>query len=235
MERSGEKRPKPRGAGNFGATPVRAAQMRRRPPSIRQWVWSISCWPVLRASGSPRTGRSAPWLRPPILTGRGGGGGGRRGGAPPGPDRGCGGEAGKFGRFIQHAMGNGKAQNEIAVPPNLGRGKGGLSAVGWWRWGELGVAGGGKGAFCGGGKGRGGPGLIRPDVAGLWEGDLSRVGTPAASEDAGKRGSAWRWCSVCAPVSVCRPICSFRLRRSRHPDIPRSERRRVGVVDGVDA
>src|SRR5258707_986480 len=33
MERSGEKRPKPRGAGNFGATPVRAAQMRRRPPA----------------------------------------------------------------------------------------------------------------------------------------------------------------------------------------------------------
>ena len=28
MEGSGEKRPKPRGAGNFGATPVRAAQMR---------------------------------------------------------------------------------------------------------------------------------------------------------------------------------------------------------------
>ena len=38
-----------------------------------------------------------------------------------------------------------------------------------------------------------------------------------------KRGSAWRSCSVCAPVSVSRPICFFRLRRSRRPAVPRSE------------
>jgi hypothetical protein len=38
-------------------------------------------------------------------------------------------------------------------------------------------------------------------------------------------GSAWRWCSVCAPVSVCRPICSFRLRRSHRRGVRRSERR----------
>jgi hypothetical protein len=42
---------------------------------------------------------------------------------------------------------------------------------------------------------------------------------------AAKRSSAWRWCSVCAPVSVCRPICSFLLRRSRRPGVPPSERR----------
>ena len=39
------------------------------------------------------------------------------------------------------------------------------------------------------------------------------------------QGVVWRWCSVSAPGSVCRPICSFRLRRSRRPGVRRSERR----------
>jgi hypothetical protein len=41
----------------------------------------------------------------------------------------------------------------------------------------------------------------------------------------GKKGLSLAWCSVCAPVFVCRPICSFRLRRSHRPGAPRSERR----------
>src|SRR5262245_2742262 len=60
MERSGEKRPKPRGAGNFGAPPVRAAQMRGRHGSWdgdlttmlahASGEWIASDWPVCPVS-----------------------------------------------------------------------------------------------------------------------------------------------------------------------------------------
>ena len=63
-------------------------------------------------------------------------------------------------------------------------------------------------------------GLARADLIPL-------LGTPSRVSEVmrGKNGSAWRWCSVCAPGSVCRPICSFRLRRSHRRGVRRSERR----------
>ena len=75
------------------------------------------------------------------------------------------------------------------------------------------------------------------DQHGLTRADLvSLLGTPSRVSEVlrGKKGSAWRWCSVCQPDSVSRPICFFRLRRSRRPAVPRSawrpdpDRRRLG-------
>ena len=66
------------------------------------------------------------------------------------------------------------------------------------------------------------------DQHGLTRADLiPLLGTPSrVSKYCGaKRGSAWRWCSVCAPASGCRPIYSSLLRRSHRPSVRRSERR----------
>jgi HTH-type transcriptional regulator/antitoxin HigA len=63
-------------------------------------------------------------------------------------------------------------------------------------------------------------GLTRADLIPLL-GTASRVSEVMR----GKKGLSWRWCSVCTRGFACRPICSFRLRRSRRPGVPRSERR----------
>ena len=81
MERSGEKRPKPRGAGNFGATPVE--QLKSRTTAIDSAVgmvnlmlahasgeWIASDWPVCPVAETANPHRMgaaltyAPTLRP---------------------------------------------------------------------------------------------------------------------------------------------------------------------------
>jgi HTH-type transcriptional regulator/antitoxin HigA len=63
-------------------------------------------------------------------------------------------------------------------------------------------------------------GLARADLVPL-------LGTPSRVSEVmrGKKGLSMRWCNVCAPVSACRLICSFRLLRRRRPVVPQSGRR----------
>ena len=65
-------------------------------------------------------------------------------------------------------------------------------------------------------------GLTRADLVPL-------LGTPRRASEVlrGKKGLSMAMVQRLRARFRVPPICSFRLRRSRHPDIPRSERRRV--------